>query len=163
MKHKLMLLLGLLILASLVLTACAPAPEAGAPAAEAPAEGAAPADAAPPTDARAARPTDARPPAPRLDAGGGAPADDDADPPDVRAAAVEARAALRAGDPDTALQVTRAALNKFPSAQVLFAIRAEAYCQNQDLGAAKAALRSVSKPRLKAQVKRACLAAGIEL
>ncbi len=125
--------------------------------------GAAPADAAPPTDARAARPTDARPPAPRLDAGGGAPADDDADPPDVRAAAVEARAALRAGDPDTALQVTRAALNKFPSAQVLFAIRAEAYCQNQDLGAAKAALRSVSKPRLKAQVKRACLAAGIEL
>ena len=126
--------------------------------------GAAPTDAAPPTDAAVARPTDARPATPRVDASvGGEPPDEDADPPDVRAAAAEARAALRAGDPDAALQVTRATLNKFPTAQVLFALRAEAYCQNQDLGAAKAALRSVSRPRLKAQAKRACKAAGIEL
>jgi serine/threonine protein kinase len=128
--------------------------------------GAALADAAPPSDAHLAHATDARPAAPRVDAGAASPpddGDDGDDDPGLKAAVAEARAALRAEDPDQALQVTRAALNKFPSAQVLFEIRAEAYCQNQDLGAAKAALRSVTRPRLKAQAKRACKAAGVEL
>jgi tRNA A-37 threonylcarbamoyl transferase component Bud32 len=112
----------------------------------------------------AAAPPDAARPTPRPDGGtttGATPADDD--PPAVRQATAAARAALAAGDPDEALRVTRAALNDHPDAQVLYALRAQAYCANDDVGGAQTALRKVSAARLRAAVKRACKAAGYDL
>ncbi len=128
--------------------------------------GAVPLDAgAAPLDAAGPRP-DARPSTPRPDAGttgttGGG--DDDEEPAGLRPLVAAARAALRGGDPDAALKLSRAALNEFPDAQALFAIRAEAYCMNDDQGAAQTAFRKVKKPKLRGPVKRACKDAGYEL
>lgn len=105
---------------------------------------------APPTDARRADVVTAPPPV-------------EDDPPEVAKAVAAARAAIASGDPDAALRLARAALNQHPDAQALWAVRAEAYCANEDLGAAQTALRRVTRPRLRAAAKRACKAAGYDL
>ena len=132
---------------------------------EPPADAGAPlVDAAATIDAAGPRP-DARPSTPRPDGGttGTAAVDEDDEPAALKPAIAAARAALRSDDPDAALKLTRAALNDFPTAQVRFAIRAQAYCMNDDQGAAQTAFRSVKKQRLRAQVKKTCKDAGYEM
>ncbi|MEZ4399745.1 MAG: serine/threonine-protein kinase [Kofleriaceae bacterium] len=131
------------------------------PALDAPgADAAAPIDAAP---VDAAPPIDARPPA-RVDAGVSvAPPPDPPDDPGVRAAVVAATAALKAGDPDRADKLARAALNQHPGAQALLAVRAEAACHNSDLGTANTMMNGISRKALRAKVKRACQAVGVDL
>jgi len=89
--------------------------------------------------------------------------DDDPGDPELRQLLTQARAALASGDSDLALQLSRRALNKFPGTQAASALRAQAYCAQDDLGGAKRELQHVKKPRLRQAIKRACRARNIEL
>ena len=147
--------------------AAAPTPDdAAAPVAIADAALAAEDAAAAPVDARATpRPVDARP-APRpVDAAEGPdPGSGSGDePPELQQILAEARDALQSGDPDLAIQLSRRVTNKAPGHQAALAIRAQAYCLQNDLSTARTTLNGIRRPALRGAVKRACKKAGIEL
>jgi serine/threonine-protein kinase len=81
----------------------------------------------------------------------------------------EARATLRectkllGEDPDEAMRCANKILEKYPNTRAAHAIRAKAYCANEDQEKAMSAARRLGKGRLRKQVNAFCAKHGIQL